>query len=152
VCAKQFVDLSSSHQRLDTDSLMNSTIELWSRLLRVKTFYFELDSRVEVEDMGWKGTGSGLVEFSQPNDDVLDWKQHGCWRQNGGCEVQFFNPFRWTKFKESIGLAQTQFAQELPVFSFEVAYITSGKWCNVKPHYLRQGELLLFSGSGWVSL
>lgn len=113
---------------------MNFLLDLWPRLCRVQALHFESKSRT---GSGWVGVGSGQVEASQPQDDVLIWQEHGQWKQNGGRDIRFFNTFRWTKQDGELKLEHLRFGAEQPVFLFQLAPISSTQWRDVEPHLCR---------------
>ncbi len=113
---------------------MNS-LDVWSRLLQVQTLNFESHSRT---GKGWSGAGTGLVELASPQHDILVWKEHGQWQQNGGREIRFFNTFRWTKQEEQLRLEHLRFGEENPVFLFELRCVEVGEWRDVEPHLCRE--------------
>ena len=113
---------------------MNPLAELWERLATISKLEFCSQSR---SNTNWSGAGTGIVEISRPESEILIFRESGQWQQDGGREIRFSNVFRWSKLENRVRLEHLRFGPTQPVFLFDLAPDESGVWRDIAPHLCR---------------
>lgn len=104
---------------------------VWTRLGSVENLTFNASS---LASTGWNGAGVGAVEVSQPDSDVLLYRESGTWTPTDGKQLSFTNVYRWTRLAETIRLEHLRFGTDNPVHLFDLGTVGHSHMASIKPH------------------
>ncbi|MCH9609127.1 MAG: hypothetical protein S4CHLAM45_03490 [Chlamydiales bacterium] len=114
---------------------LGTLLEFWERLTSVKRLSFQAYSKSK-ENSGWNGRGTGEVDVSKTDTNILVFHEKGSWKGKDNRDISFTNIFRWTLDRVSgvISLEHLRRGIENPVFLFHLAPSTGHTLSSVDSH------------------
>ena len=104
---------------------------VWTRLGSVRELTFSASSSAST---GWTGSGTGTVDVSRTDTDILVYTESGTWSPTGGKPLSFTNVYRWTLLSDSMRLEHLRFGPDNPVYLFDLGIVDDARMESVAPH------------------
>lgn len=113
----------------------------WDRLRTIRTMSFEARSRSGA-DLGWNGTGRGIVRVEEADPDTLLFHEKGVWSPEDRPSLTFNNLFQWhlDRSLPRIRLEHLRFGAGDPLGSIDLVQESDGIWASLEPNAHR-GDL-----------
>lgn len=119
----------------DSTKSLNTLLEFWEKLSSVKRVSFSAYAKSK-ENSGWNRRGTGEVNVSRKNPNILLFNEKGFWKDKDDKDISFINSFRWTldRISQMISLEHLRHGLENPVFLFHLAPSTMHSLSSINSH------------------